>query len=110
MYQADVINKSRINPYLANEILYASPEQLLIKAFDFAIVHSEKMDMIKTNSALQELTCMLRFDDESFKDLSINLLRLYQYCQDQTRKNNFTIVTQILTGLRESWLNTMQNK
>lgn len=110
MYQAAVINKSKINPYLANEILYATPKQLFIKTFDFAIVHSEKMDMVKTNNAIQELIGMLKFDDESFKDLSINLLRLYQYCQDQARKNNFTIVSKILTELRESWLKAIQSK
>jgi flagellin-specific chaperone FliS len=108
MYQASVQNK--INPYLVNEILTASPERLLIKAFDFAIVHSEKKEMLKTNNAIQELIGMLRFDDENFKELSINLLRLYHFCQDQTRKNNFSIVTKILTELRESWLSIIENK
>ncbi|MDP2365094.1 MAG: flagellar protein FliS [Ignavibacteria bacterium] len=110
MYQAAVLNKSKINPYLTNQILNASPEQLLIKVFDFAVVHSEKKEMIKTNTAIQELIGLLRFDDENFKDLSINLLRLYQFCQDQARKNNFDIVTKILTELRESWLQAIQNK
>ncbi|HMN23229.1 MAG TPA: flagellar protein FliS, partial [Ignavibacteriaceae bacterium] len=72
MYQAAVLNKSKINPYLSNQILNASPEQLFIKVFDFAVVHSEKKDMIKTNNAIQELIGFLRFDDESYKDLAIN--------------------------------------
>ena len=110
MYQAAVLNKNKINPYLANQILNASPEQFLIKAFDFAIVHSEKKDMIKTNKALQELIAILRFDDDSYKELSINLLRLYQFCQDQARKGNFGIVTKILTELRQSWLQAIQNR
>lgn len=110
MYQAAVLNKSKLNPYLVNQILNASPEQLLIKVFDFAVVHSEKKDMIKTNTAIQELINFLRFDDDRYKDLSINLLRLYQFCQDQARKDNFEIVTKILTGLRESWLQAIQNR
>lgn len=110
MYQAAVLQKNKINPYLANQILNASPEQLLIKIFDFAIINSEKKDMIKTNNAVQELIGLLRFDDESYKELSINLIRLYQYCQDQARKSNFNIVTKILTELRESWLQVIQNK
>lgn len=110
MYQAAVQNRSKLNPYLANQILNASPEQLLIKVFDFAVVHSEKKDMIKTNNAIQELIGLLRFDDESYKDLSINLIRLYQFCQEQARKSNFDIVTKILTELRESWLQAIQNK
>jgi flagellar protein FliS len=110
MYQAAVLNRSKLNPYLTNQILNASPEQLLIKIFDFAVVHSEKKNMIKTNAAIQELIGMLRFDDEGYKELSINLIRLYQYCQDQARKSNFDIVTKILTELRESWLKAIQNK
>ncbi len=110
MYQAAVQNGSKLNPYLANQILNASPEQLFIKVFDFAVVHSEKKDMVKTNNAIQELIGFLRFDDESYKDLSINLIKLYQYCQDQARKSNFDIVTKILTELRDSWLQAIQNK
>jgi len=110
MYQAAVLNKNKLNPYLSNQILNASPEQLLIKIFDFAVVHSEKKDMIKTNTAIQELIGLLRFDDDTYKDLSINLIRLYQYCQEEARKNNFDLVTKILTELRESWLQAIQNR
>lgn len=110
MYQAAVLNRSKINPYLANQVLQSSPEQLLIKVYDYAIIHSEKKDMVKTNTALSELIGFLRFDDETYKDLSISLLRLYQFCQDQARKSNFDIVTKILTELRESWLQAIQNK
>ena len=110
MYQAAVQNRSKLNPYLANQILNSSPEQLLIKIFDFAVVKKKKKDMIKTNCAIQELIGMLRFDDDSYKDLAINLIGLYQYCQDQARKQKFEIVTKILTELRESWLQAIQNR
>lgn len=110
MYQAAVLNRSKINPYLANQVLQSSPEQLLIKVYDYAVINSEKNDMIKTNSAISELIGFLRFDDAAFKDLSVSLLRLYQYCQDQTRKSNFAVVTKILSELRESWIQAIQNK
>jgi flagellar protein FliS len=110
MYQAAVLNRSKINPYLTNQILNSSPEQLLIKVYDFAVVNSEKKDMIKTNTAIQELIGFLRFDDETYKDLAVSLLRLYQFCQDQARKNNYDVVTKILTELRESWLQAINNK
>mgnify|MGYP003551558881 FL=1 len=110
MYQAAVLNRSKINPYLTNQILNSSPEQLLIKVYDFAVVNSEKKDMIKTNTAIQELIGFLRFDDETYKDLAVSLLRLYQFCQDQARKNNYDVVTKILTELRESWLQAIQNR
>lgn len=110
MYQAAVLNRSKINPYLANQVLQSSPEQLLIKVYDYAVINSEKKDMIKTNSAISELIGFLRFDDAATKNLSVNLLRLYQFCQDQARKNNFTVVTKILSELRESWLQAIENK
>lgn len=110
MYQAAVLNRSKINPYLVNQVLQSSPEQLLIKVYDYAIINSEKKDMIKTNTALSELIGFLKFDDETFRDLSFRLLRLYQFCQDQARKNNFEIVKKILTELRESWLQAIETK
>lgn len=110
MYQAAVLNKSKINPYLTNQVLQSSPEQLLIKVYDYAIINSEKKDMIKTNTALSELIGFLRFDDETYKDLSISLLRLYQFCQDQARKSNYGVVSKILTELRESWLQAINNR
>lgn len=110
MYQAALLNKNKINPYLSNQILNASPEQLFLKVFDFAIINSEKKDLVKTNNALQELIGFLKFDDETYRDLSVNLLRLYQFCQDQSRKGDFSIVTKILTELRESWLQVIKNK
>lgn len=109
MYQA-TLQKNKLNPYLSNQILNASPAQLLIKVFDFAIINSEKKDLIKTNNAIQELIGFLRFDDDTYKELSFNLLGLYQFCQDQARKNNFQIVTKILSELRESWLKLINNK
>ena len=110
MYQAAVINNSKVNPYIANQILNATPEQLFIKVYDFAVVHSEKKDMVKTNNAIQELINFLQFDDESYKDLAFNLLRLYQFCQEQTRRGNFEIVTRILSELRTSWSTVINNK
>jgi len=110
MYQAAVLNRSKINPYLINQVLQSSPEQLLIKVYDYAVINSEKKDMIKTNSAISELIGFLRFDDDATKNLSVSLLRLYQFCQDQARKSNFDVVTRILSELRVSWLQAIENK
>jgi len=96
----------RSNPahtYLMKEILEASPQELLIKLYDFAIINCQKRDTIKTNNAIQELINSLRFDDEKAKEISIGLLRLYQFCQDQMRKGNIEIVKKILTELRDTW-------
>jgi flagellar protein FliS len=99
---------NKLNTYLANEILNSSPEKLLIKVFDFAIVNCQKKDVIKTNEAIQQLINALRFDNDEMKAISSGLLRLYQFCQDQMRKHNYDLVKEILTQLRETWINIFQ--
>ncbi len=101
----------KANSYLFNEIMNATPEKLLLKVYDYAIVNAEKKDMIKTNEAIQVLINALRFDNEEVANISIRLFRLYQFCQDQMRKRNSEIVKRILTELRETWINAFnQNK
>ncbi len=97
-------NKSKLNPYLVKEIMEATPQQLLIKIYDFAITSCQKHDLYKTNAALQQLISALRFDTDEVRKVSIGFLKLYQYCQDQMRKKNYSMVLEILTELRKSWL------
>ena len=94
---------NRANAYLTKEILEASPQKLLLKVFDFAIANCKAGNMEKTNKALNELINALRYDDEKAKEISIGLLKLYQFCQEQMRKGDTEIVYQILTDLRETW-------
>lgn len=102
---------TKANSYLVNEIMNASPEKLLLKVYDFAIINAEKNDMIKTNDAIQVLINALRYDNEEMANISLRLFRLYQYCQDQMRKNNNEIVKRILVELRETWIAAFnQNK
>jgi flagellar protein FliS len=99
---------SAINPYLLNNIMNATPQQLLLKVYDFAVVHCQKKDLAKTNSAIQQLKDALRFDgNEEVKEFSLGLFRLYQYCQDQMRKGEFDNALKVLTELRECWSNTL---
>jgi len=97
-------NSNRINHYLVKEILEATPQQLLIKIYDFAILNCQRKNLAKTNSALQELINSLRWDGEGVAEISSGLQSLYQYCQDEMRNKNYNIVYKILTELRESWL------
>jgi len=96
--------------YLVKEIMEASPEKLLIKAYDFAILYCQRKDFVKTNKAIQVLIDSLRFDTEEIKSFSIGIYKLYKYCQDQTRKKNFDEAYKILTSLRRSWLEIFEEK
>jgi len=94
---------NRANTYLLNEILNATPEQLLIKVYDFAIGQCKRKNIEKTNKALMILIESLKYDTEAVSEISMGLRRLYEFCQDQVRKNNFDIALNILTDLRETW-------
>ncbi len=95
---------AQLNPYLVREILEASPQKLLIRIYDFAITQCKLQDMQKTNRALDELINSLNFEDAKAREISTGLLKLYQYCQDQMRKQNHGVVQTILTDLRDAWL------
>lgn len=96
--------------YLVKEIMEASPEKLLIKVYDFAILNCQRKDHVKTNKAIQVLIDSLRFDTDEVREFSIGILRLYKYCQDQTRSKNFDEAYKILSELRKSWLQAFAQK
>ncbi len=101
---------TQLNPYLVKEILEASPQKLLIKIYDFAITNCQLRDMVKTNRAIDELINSLSFEDEKAREISLGLMRLYQFCQDQMRKQNYDVVHTILSDLRDSWLTIFKMK
>jgi flagellar secretion chaperone FliS len=100
---------SKLNPYFVKEILEANQQQLLIKVYDFAIINCQKHDLFRTNSALQQLISALRFDRDDVKEVSVGLMKLYQFCQNEMRNKNYDIVLEILTELRNSWLEAFRN-
>jgi len=102
-------NKNRLHKYVVNEIIESNPQQLLIKVYDLAILHCQRHDLIKTNNALQELISALNYDTDGTREISIGLLKLYQFCQDQMRKKNYDIVYKILIELRQTWIEAFQN-
>jgi flagellar protein FliS len=108
MYTAQSF-QNKTNPYVVNQISFASPQQLIMKVYDFAILHCQKNDMIKTNEALQVLINALNFEEPTAKEISFGLLKLYQYCQDQMRKNHNQMVLKILSELRDTWQESMKD-
>lgn len=99
-----VTKQNRLNQYLVNDITEATPQQLLIKIYDFAIINCKKQNLAKTNEALQVLINALSFDNKEVTEVSTGLLKLYQYCKNEMRNKNYTVVYKILTELKESWI------
>ncbi len=100
----------RLNQYIINDIQGASPVQLIMKVYDFAILNCKRQEMLKTNEALQVLITSLNFENEAAREISVGLFRLYQYCQDQMRKKNYKEVEKILTELKSTWTAALQNR
>ena len=103
-------NNRRINQYVTNEILNATPEQLIMKVFDFAILNCQKHNMLKTNDALQVLINALNFEHPEAKEISIGFFKIYRYCQEQMRKQNYDIVYKTLSSLKETWETALRKR
>jgi flagellin-specific chaperone FliS len=90
----------QITGYLTNEIMGLSSTEIILKIYDFAIINLKKREQQKAMRAITELIVSLNFD---YKDFSIGLYKLYQYCRDQIIHGNFDNALVILEGLRDSW-------
>ena len=95
---------NNVNQYLVKEVIDATPEKLLLRVYDFAIAQVQRHNLEKANKAIQELINALNFESEETKEISIGLLRLYKFCQEQMRAKDYDIVYKILSELKESWV------
>ncbi|HEY9186566.1 MAG TPA: flagellar protein FliS [Bacteroidota bacterium] len=89
-----------INGYLKNEVMGLSPTEIILKIYDFAILNLKKKEQQKAMRAITELIVSLNFE---YKDFSIGMYKLYQYCRDQIIHGNYDNALVILEGLRDSW-------
>jgi flagellar protein FliS len=112
MYAATAYKQrtNRAKSYVVNNVLEATPEKLIMKIYDFAILKCKARDLEKTNAALNELIYALNYDTEEVGEISIGLLKLYKFCQEQMRKRNYDIVEKILTDLRDTWADMLKQQ
>jgi len=89
-----------VNPYLAKEIREASQEKLLLKLYDFALVHCKKENPAKAINAVNVLMNSLDLNYE----VGQQLYSLYLFCKEQLIEGNTEIVYEILSSLKESWI------
>ncbi|MFA7290532.1 MAG: flagellar protein FliS [Melioribacteraceae bacterium] len=98
---------NKLNPYLVTELTSAKPDELILKVYDFAILNCKRDNMIKTNDALQVLINSLNFGDPKASEISMGLMRLYEYCQEEMRKHNSSVVLKVLTELKDAWVSAL---
>lgn len=91
---------NKVNAYLNTKVTSATPEQLMLMAYDVAIVNCQKKDSQKASLALTELIGSLNFE---YEEIALGLFRLYQYCLNLVKKQQFDEPYTLLKELKESW-------
>ena len=94
------IQPKALNQYRQNEILNASPTELILKLYDLAIVSIKKNDIAKANQVITELISALNFE---YQEVALGFFRLYRYCQQNLNQGNTQEPLMILQQLRDTW-------
>jgi flagellin-specific chaperone FliS len=93
------------NPYGSQEyrqqdVMGASPVRLVVMAYDVAITACEQKDFTRATRAVSLLRDALNFD---YKDAALGLFRLYQWCLECIRHDDYASALVTLRELREAW-------
>lgn len=91
------------NQYQQQDVMSASPLRLVIMTYDLAIRACEQQDFgkaVKTISALRDAL------DMDYPEAAMGLFRLYQWCLDCIRQNDYASAIATLTELRGAWAAT----
>ena len=86
--------------YREQQVLSASPTQLVLMVYDAAIVHCETQDTQRASRALTELIGALNFDAG---EIATDLFRLYEYCLWEIRRKRFSDAAEVLRRLKKAW-------
>ena len=91
------------NQYRKQDVMSASPLRLVIMTYDLAIRACEQQDFAKAAKTISALRDALDLD---YPEVSAGLFRLYQWCLDCIRKNDYASAITTLTELRGAWAET----
>ena len=86
--------------YRTQQVMGASPMQLILMVYEVAIVACEARDVQKAGRAVGELIGSLNFD---YAEIATDLFRLYEYCLWELRRGNVVTAAKVLRGLKRAW-------
>lgn len=98
--------QTAVQTYQMQQIFSAGPLDLLIMAYDAALIGCNRRDLPYTTRALNELRNALDFNYDA--DIALGFHRLYTYCHDLARKGEFDQAAGILRELRDAWVQVKQ--
>ncbi len=87
--------------YQRQDVLSASPAQLIAKLYDLAVLACHNGDRIKLRKILIELISSLNFEDGG--DLSVRLSQIYEFCMRESISGDLNLVHGMLDDLRTTW-------
>jgi flagellin-specific chaperone FliS len=94
------VNQNGIDAYRTNQVLGASPGQLVLMLYDHVIRCIANRDMRGASKGLVELMGSLDLD---YQEVSGRLFSLYEYCLDLVKKSEYEQASKILTEMRQLW-------
>jgi flagellin-specific chaperone FliS len=93
------------NPYLAQKILSASPEQLVTYVFDVAIAACINKNKVRAVEAIQLLINSLKFDQ---KKIATTFYNIYSRILKLIYVNQFDLAENLIREIRDSWNQAMR--
>jgi flagellin-specific chaperone FliS len=86
--------------YRQQEVMSASPIKLILMAYDVAITACEQSDFDRATNAVSILRDALNYD---YAEAAVGLFRIYQWCLDCIRNEDYASAAATLRELREAW-------
>lgn len=86
--------------YRNQDVMGASPMRLVVMTFDLAIQACEGKEYVRASKVVSLLRDSLNFD---YGDSAMGFFRLYQWCLDCIRKEDFESTLKVLHELRDTW-------
>ena len=92
--------------YQRQDVLSASPTQLVTKLYDLAILACNSDDRIKLRKVLIELISSLNFEEGG--DIAIRLSQIYEFCMRESVEGDLHQIADMLSDLRDTWKESIQ--
>jgi flagellin-specific chaperone FliS len=87
--------------YRINQVTNASPLDLVLMAYDAALIGCAQRDLARTTEAISVLRNALDFRYDH--NIAMGLFRLYQYSAELARKGDYDQAAHLLRELRDTW-------
>ena len=97
--------KQKLDPYLVQKVMSASPQQLISYIYDAAIVSCGRRDPIKAGKSVRELMKALNFD---YKEIAFTFYNVYRYVNNLIINGNYEDARDILVDLKNTWTSSMK--